>query len=520
MRNWQFVSTRNMAIKSKMKLRSLASFEKKLLSQSLEGCRNGVAFGAQYSTSSEEWSDDATLLTVKDCRLTPELLTNSLKNLVSQHVELRTTINDNLEFDLLTKIKVDDVINIIQFESIKDELVNCHSGAPPYLLRHIFNKDKFMPGSGRPLWSLYVIDESLVIFHGQDTIFDIFSAAEFHKLLLTEINKLIASKTKLEKLDFLLKPGQITETKVHIPKSMYDNPKLHLPAMDPDLFNLQTQSFFKTIYFNAVKKPIDFFNFVGSSNNNLKITGLKQSSYFESFDLNSSLCGTTVFGSVSNARFQYLNSLVKKEEISFRSFICGITMLCLKPMVKHYNGAITFSMPINLRNEVDDSRNFGLFYKDVRVECPLSLINDDNVPKDVKSSSPEDAEQLLEYQFKQITIYVSNILEQSSKRFAKTGFNDNDIRRMKLENDVDRGVDSKIIQIYDASEVFLGVEPDKVNQQSFSITSSNFTKSLSLTDLMSVSYTYCKGNGLNICIHYPDGYNMESFVECFQTFIE
>ncbi|CCK70536.1 Pbi1p KNAG_0E02770 [Huiozyma naganishii CBS 8797] len=502
-------------------VRALSSFEKKLLLQSVDGLKNGTTFGAEYSTFKEGWSDEeATLLTVKDSRLCLGLLTKALENLIKKHIELFLTINEQFEFEVLKKIKTSDVISTIQFDSFKDEKINCQLGAPPYLLRHIFNHDRFVPGSGKPLWKLYLLDDSLAFFHGQDCLFDVFSTANFHRLLLKEVNLLSSRPQKWKKLDYVFKfgPDSMSEVK-QLPKSIYDNPKLYIPTLNPDLFNLQTQSFFKSIYVNTVKKPIEFLTNTDVSflslNSNMK--------YNDILDINSKLCGNTVFGCVSNERFKYLNTIINQEGLCLKSFIVGIAMLCLKPMVKNLSGTVTFSIPVDLRSFVDEPRDFGLYYKDIRVECPLSLIDDDKSKDCMKGASVSEEdfdEKLMEYQFKNITGFVRNHLEQRLTRFSKTGFNDDDIRRMKFDDKNTLGGSSNngtFIQIYDTSLINVNEfgEPN-----SFMIRACNLTKSLNSEELMSLSYTYCEENGLNICIHYPENYKMESFVECFQSFLE
>lgn len=501
-----------------MSFRSLSSVEKKVLSQSLEGHRNGVVFGAMYSTTPEEWSDDATLLTYKDSRLNVSLLSRALAKLISEHVELYTTITEGLEFAPAKEIKADDVINTITFDSYKDELVNCRFGAPPYLLRHIFNQTIFQPGSGNVLWELFVVDETLVIFHGHDVLFDVFSAANFHKLFLETLNSIPKKGKELStifKLDRAVLP--------RFPKSIYDSAKLRLPAKAADLFNLQTQSFFKAIYVNALKKPFNYLN----SNPPQQLKEFR-ARYADILRTDNNLCGTTIFGNIPPERLERLNCLFKQQDICLKSFFCGMTMLCLKPIVRNFTGTITFCIPADLRSSLEDSSEFGMFYKDIRVECPLSLIDDQNFSgltvyngydsSNVKLSEkdPKYREQLLEYQFKKVTDHVGTILRQRMKTWEKFGFNDDDIKRMRFSHE-EKNNNTKLIQINDLSDIKIGA--DNVLDGKFHVRELNVTQSLRPGQLMSLSYTHSE-KGLNICIHYPDSYNMESFIECFQSFIE
>lgn len=502
-----------------MSFRSLCNVERKVLSQTLEGYRNGVVFGGMYSSTSEEWSDDATLLTFKDFRLNAALLSRALHKLISEHVELYTTINERLDFAPVKEIKLTDVVKEITFDSYKDEVINCRFGAPPYLIRHIFNQTSFQPGSGDVLWNLYVVDETLVIFHGHDVLFDVFSAANFHKLFLETLNTLPKGG---EELTPIFRFDATSHPKFR--RSIFDNAKLHLPAMAADLLNLQTQSFFKSIYFNAVKKPLEYLN----SNRHQQLKECK-TRYSDILRTDNNLCGTTIFGNIAPDRFNHLCSIVSEQNICLRSFICGITMICLKPMVRTFNASITFVVPINLRASIEDSSDFGLYYKNVRVECPLSLIDDkvfqgltvyngyDSRSVKPKVSDPRYREQLLEFQFKQITNHIASVLKQRLRTWERSDFNDDDIKRMRFTLE-EKTVNTKLIQINDVSDIsFL---PASKENGGFKVRELNVTRSLSPNLFMSLSYTHSEDNGLNICIHYPDRYNMESFVECFQSFVE
>ncbi|XDT02242.1 Alcohol acetyltransferase [Nakaseomyces glabratus] len=531
--------------------RSLSSYERKLLSEILENNKNGTVFGASYifddSVTADEhiWDDDndtlaATRVESRSTKkpalsLTLPLVTRALKSLIEKNPEMYTTVNDLLEFAPLKEIRTPDVISVVTFDNEKDEKVNCHSGGPPpYLIRHILKNDVFQPGSNKPLWNLYLIDESQLVFHCQDILFDIFSAANFHKLFLKELIAVCRPQQSYEKpLEYLFQLQKSFENNYSVPKSIYDNLKLHLPATRPELLNLQTQSFFKSIFCNAVKKPLDFIQMPitsitnSSSNSDNSTTIISQEGnqlklfrtrYTNILTSATSNCGHTIFGSVSNERFNYLNSVVKNEKICLRSFIAAITMLCLKPMVKSFNGTLIFSMPMNLRDSMNEKRDFGLVYKDIRVECPLSMIDDKqcSVPG-LNESDPEYNEKLLEIQFQQIATYVTESIEQRMSTWKKYGYNDNDMKRMKFTKyDEKFAPNTRLIKINDVSEVSF----DDNDIRFPHIKSPGFTTSLSQNTLMSLSYTHCEEDGLNICIHYPDGYNMENFVDCFESFME
>lgn len=530
--------------------RPLSSYEKKLLAQILENNKNGTVFGASYifendaSITTTEWVDDSATLAATRSNsqvskrgaksLTLPLVTRTLKNLIQKYPELYTTVSNNLDFEPLKSIRTPDVLSVVTFDNEKDEKVNCHSGGPPpYLIRHILKNDGFQPGSERPLWNLYLIDESQLVFHSQDILFDVFSAAKFHQLFLKELVDVTNKSEELEKpLEFLFQLDNQTAKNYNLPKSIYDSLKLHFPATKPELLNLQTQSFFKSFFFNAVKKPLDFIQLpmtshTGSSNEDESTTFISQEGnqlklfrtrYTNILTSATSNCGNTIFGSVPNERFNYLNSVVQQEKICLRSFIAAITMLCLKPMIKSFNGTLIFSMPMNLRDSIPGASEFGLIYKDIRVECPLSMIDDSLFgPAPNNSENSDYNEKLLEHQFKQIATHVTESIHQRMSSWKKYGYNDSDMKRMKFDNyDEKMSRNTRLIKINDVSQISF----DENNAKFPHIKSPGFTTSLSPNCLMSLSYTHCEEDGLNICIHYPDGYNMETFVDCFQSFIE
>ncbi|CCE65596.1 hypothetical protein TPHA_0M00180 [Tetrapisispora phaffii CBS 4417] len=502
-----------------MPFRALGGYEKKVLAQTIEGRRNGVVFSSQitFNKKSDEFADDnATLYTgrsVNEVSL-KSVLCAALQNIICNHVELYTTINDRLYFTPVLQIETNDVIKTISYDKSKDKAL-MKDQISDKLLRHIFNKCDFKPNNGKPLWQFSIANDSTMIFHGHDVLFDIFSTANFEKYLLKEMNDVLNSNQKLKTVKTLFK-FDAERSLTNYPRSIYENPKLHLPALTSDLLNLQTQSFFKTIYQNTLKKPIDLITSANSNNNN-------QLSEYRTRNTDilsgaNSLCGRTVLGEISLERYQHLKMLVEQENISLRSFISAITMVCLKPIVKNFDGSIIFSIPVNLRSLIADSSDFGLFYKNIKVECPLELINDEKYYTNPEVLHSMQNNSLLEIQFERISRHVSDVISQRMKAWEKFGFNDDDIKRMKFSNDEKTGI-APIIQINDVTEISFDFGNDNISY-SFSVNNLNFTKSLSCNEFMSLFYSHNAQGGLNICIHYPDGYNMEAFVECFQSFIE
>ncbi|CCE64850.1 hypothetical protein TPHA_0J00260 [Tetrapisispora phaffii CBS 4417] len=511
-----------------MPFRPLASYERNVLIESYENQTNGTIFSAKYTdmqTNSTINDDAATLLTQNEENNMFSRFINALATVITENPELYTTINTKLEFEPITEIKTDDVISSIKFNSTKDEFVNCKNGAPPYLLRHIFNKDKFVPGSGKPLWNLYIVDDSIVIFHGQDVLFDIYSAASFHRKFFAALEGATPTSEKLTTI-FRLSDLSKSALTYPFPKSIYDSPLLMLPAKTIDLVSLQTRFFLKSVVSKTIVKPLNIIMF-----NDEPMKSFTNSDPMDILEKTSSLCGTTVFGNISNERFDYLQSIAEEENVCTKSLVCGITMLCLKPLIKDFSSNITFSIAMNLRDSIEESTEFGLFYKNVRIEVPLSFI-DDNVFKlktsyngydasnsNIKETNPNYEEQLIAYQFNQIATFISRNLKQRMRAWRRNGFNDDDIKMMKFGSK-DKNTSAKIIQINDISDLSFCPMNKNGELNSVSLKDLSFTHSLVPDQFMSLSYTHCKSTGSNICIHFPEVYDLELFVEKFQNFID
>ncbi|CCH58512.1 hypothetical protein TBLA_0A07220 [Henningerozyma blattae CBS 6284] len=497
-------------------LRPLSSVEKRFLGNSLESeTRHGSVCSGKWVSNSLDISDDATLLSSKDKPLTISLVSRALKILISNHIEMFTTINKNSEFQLLDKINTSDVLHSICFENKKDELVNCHSGAPPYLINYIFSLPYFQPDSKKPLWQLFIVNSSLVVFYGDDTLFDIFAVANFIKLLFEIINSLPYENKEIQD-DIIFKLPNIRNiSKINFPKSIYDNPMLHLPATKPELFNLQTQSFFKSIYLNTFKKSFDYLNFTQQTPIILARNHNISKNYNEILHLNSIVKSELVTGNVSMERYLQLLKLIDAEKIDLKSFFCSIIIMCLKFMITCFDGSIIFKIPYNLRSmqnlrdkenhnsssgPEDSANELGIIYKDIYVEVPLKLI---------EKIGNED---VVEEQFKIVCNYINESIQKRIKAWEKNGFNDDDIKRMKF------GYEQvgNIIEVNDLTSLDLSCSKDSL----FHIEDLSLTRNLKKNQILSLSFASNNYNGLNLCINYSTEYKMKDFIDCFQSFME
>lgn len=459
-----------------------------------------------------------------------EILLKAIKNLINKHIELALAISGKGDWYILKEIKFNQIISTIQFDNLKDEEINCHLGAPPYLLRHIFNQNVFQIGT--PLWKIFILDNSMIYFHGQAPLFDIYSCANFHNLLLIELNQLIQKRNnedvlnqgkhmehgkkrkknqeKIKKDDLIWKISPQIDWQT-FPRSIFDNSPLYIPnctrsnffKMD---FTIEKESFIKSIYFNTMKKPLDFLI---NTNNNLPKKLIKVEKYGDLLDSGSELCGRPVFGTISIERFNYLNDFVTENKINFKSLIVGLIMLCLKPSIKDFNGKpLVFSIRTNLRHLIKNSRDLGLYYKDIRISVPLSLLDNDTY-KHIDSSDVDYNEKMNEEQFNFITRHVNDYINERIEQYELDGPVDYDLHTMKKQFDP-----TNYIQINDLSQIGIA------NNLPYKINNFNFTTSLNIYETMSISYTLCGQNGLNVCVHHPENNNFDSFLQNFQQFLE
>ena len=242
--------------------------------------------------------------------------------------------------------------------------------------------------------------------------------------------------------------------------------------------------------------------------------------YLNPMGIHRSLCGNTIFGTISSCRFNELTEKATREQISLKSLICGLIMMSLKPTLNDFSKNMVFSIRVNLRDDVSKSKTFGLYYRDIIIECPLSLIDDraiqfsgyrDHVG--ITAQELETYEKVYEQQFKDVTTYIQNVMNE------KIGYwkTDNDIKMMKMMDDMHQSKD-EIIQINDLTEI--DINENLSQNDPYCVKSSSMVTSLSKKEMFSVSYTHCEASGLTISIHIPKMRSMESFVENFQAFLD
>ncbi|EDO18409.1 hypothetical protein Kpol_1032p1 [Vanderwaltozyma polyspora DSM 70294] len=221
-----------------------------------------------------------------------------------------------------------------------------------------------------------------------------------------------------------------------------------------------------------------------------------------------------LFGTIAAERFNRLKALIRKGRICLRSVICGIVMLCTKPNIQNFDGNIRFSIGVDMKPIVDDSSQFGILKKNIIVDCPLKLIDDKHY-KDTDSESIKNGD-ILEIQFRKVTDFVteelSNKLQSMAKHFKRNNcpFNFSSINSQIS--------DSKVIQINDLTDIpFTTTEQ---NPNGYSFHDLKVTEGLSPNESMSLSYITNSNSAMSISIHYTETKYMDSFVECFRTFIE
>lgn len=507
-----------------MATRNLSEIERWFAEETFQSKRNGIISASIYTCREEEEmlkDDTATLSSVKTVRLAGgekcTLIKLALKYLIQENVILQLTLNSEAKLQSLEKICTKDVLTKLDFPSLVDEKIECYHSLPLPLLKEIFNNEPFLVN--KPLWRLFIIDENMLIFHGNETIFDAFSMMNIQRAMQVAINKakhdLINVTGNIEDIETLFINRNYSNLK--IPKSVYDSGKLFIPSIGRDILNSQTQFFFKKIYTDGIKKSIDILR--GSQpTNQLQIHNL--------YNQYSDLCGNSVFGNIPTEKYNRLKSFLYNEDISLKSFIATIVMMCLDVSKSSEQSDILFQFPHNLRKDSKAELDL-LNFKNILVKCPVSYVTTKNFldfdfyngydPKNVRFplEDPEFKEKLLDFNFEQISrLFESNIRARVNAS-NRSGLNDDDIKRMKMTASNTYLID-KVIEINDLSEESLEIP----KESNYILKDAFFVKSSNPHAFLTVSLTSTKMNGLNITLTYPEGYDMDEFILKFEDTID
>ncbi|CAR22280.1 hypothetical protein ACU8KH_01585 [Lachancea thermotolerans] len=503
--------------------RNLTPTEKTILCETATGVKNGVLFSATYYKNfpNKDLSDNETLRSDMNQRLSDSMIWKALLKVIKEHAELRCAVSRNLEFEPVDKIDFEDVVRKIEFDCYADEQVNCYNGVPPYLLRHIFDKCHFTLGQKQPLWQLFVIDGTMVVFHGHDVLFDTFAAANFHKLFLQALNSLSESCTSPRPV---FKGGKILPT---LPRALFQKQEPQAASSITDAFYSQSQAILRSLYNLAIKKPLRFIE-----SGRIEHSTEQHSGTPEPLNYPNHLCGTVVFGTISTPRFKILKGILNDHKISMKTFIISATLFCLQPVLDSSEDKITFSLPINLRDLIPWSSPLGIYHRNVLIECPLGTAGrNSNCSAGSYVSNPEllegmtlsDANQTNADQadpeslFERTVTHVSNELKKALQDLETGKFKDMDMMKMEQEAKFYAAASgSKIIEINDLSEIDLS----NVNPSQYVVEDICATKSRCNNTFMSISYSFSSTCGLNLGIHYSEDCEMNYFVESFEAFLE
>ncbi|CUS21744.1 LAQU0S03e09758g1_1 [Lachancea quebecensis] len=503
--------------------RSLTPNEKTILCETATGVKNGVLFSATYykNSSNKSFNDNETLRSNKNQRLSDSVIWKALLKVIKEHAELRCAITTNLEFEPVDKIDFEDVVRKVEFDCYADEQVNCYNGVPPYLLRHIFDKCHFTLGQKQPLWQLFVIDGTMVVFHGHDVLFDAFAAANFHKLFLQALNSLSESCSS-PRLAF--KNGKILPT---LPRSLFQKQEFPTASSVTEAFYSQSQAILRSLYNLAIKKPLRFIE-----SGRLEHSTEQRSDKSGPMSYPVQLCGTVVFGTISTPRFKKLKGILDDQKISMNTFIISATLFCLQPVLNSSENKITFCLPINLRGLIPWSSPLGIYHRNILIECPLGTTSRSNKGSagsyisnpellegmtlsdaDLTNTDQSDPESI----FERTATHVSNELRTALQELETGKFSDMDLVKMEQEARFHAAASgSKVVEINDLSEINLS----SVKSSQYVVEDICATKSRCNNTFMSISYSFSSACGLNLGIHYSEDCEMNYFVESFEAFLD
>lgn len=509
-----------------MAIRSLSEVEKFFALETLQCKRNGIISASVYTCKEEEdmlRDETATLSSLKSVRVAGgskcTLIKKALKILISENEALQVCITEELKFATLKEISLNDVLTKLDFENLIDEKIGCYHSLPLPLLKEIFNKFTF--DIGKPLWKVYLVDENMIIFHGNESLFDDFSMMILQNKMQNCIRR--AKKQMLKNLDtddFSVLFRESKNSVPTFPKSIYDSGKLFIPSVGRDIFNSQAQFFFKKVFKDAIKKPIEFLS--GNS-----IMPPVHGHFLNKYN---DLSGNSIFGNLDPQQYSKLKQFLEKENLSLKSFIATLTMMCLdvngstSAGPQSDNKEMIFQFPFNLRDKNSNKKLETLEFKNITVKCPLKYATDRNFleydfyngydPKNVRFplDDPDFREKLLDFNFEQISELFESQLNSRIKAWQRSGLNDDDFKRMKMMASNNFVLD-KAIEINDLTEFNLEVE----DKSSYMLKDLFFVKSANPQNFISIALTATALNGLNITISYPDGYDLDDFVMNFES---
>ncbi|KAL6929518.1 hypothetical protein ACO0SA_000921 [Hanseniaspora valbyensis] len=509
-----------------MSLRNLSEVERIFALETFQCKRNGIISASVYTCKEEEdmlKDETATLSTIKSVRVAGgekcSLIKQALTLLISENSALQVCINEELKFCVLDKINVKDVLTKLDFENLVDEKISCYHSLPLPMLKEIFNKFTF--DFGKPLWRVYLVDENMIIFHGNECLFDDFSMMMLQSKMQDCIKRVrLQQDCDLNKdVEVLFKLDKNKD--LNFPKSIYDSGKLFIPSIGREIFNSQAQFFFQKIYKDTIKKPLDFLT--GSS----MLSHAHDGHFLNKYN---DLCGNSIFGNLTPEQYTKLKCFLDKENLTLKSFIATLTMISLdfdssKNKEKCAdNKDLIFQFPFNLRDKASNDKLETLNFKNITIKCPLKYATDKNFlehdfyngydPKNIRFSidDPDFKEKLMDFNFDQISQLIESQLNTRIKAWQKSGLNDDDFKRMKMMASKNFTLD-KCIEINDLTDFKLEV-PDK---SSYLLKDLFFIKSANPQTFISISLTATEISGLNLAISYPEGYDLDDFVMNFET---
>lgn len=480
-----------------MTFRKLTISEKNLLKhESISVSKNGTVIS--FKCVEENSDNDITIIL-------PSLVSQSLKKLIPEIPELFTTINDNYQFIPIDSISCNDVISIISFDNENDAIVNCHFGAPTYLIDHIYfsSMNDILPGKKTPFWKLFIV-KNQIIFYGHEILFDIFKAKRIVLRLAKIIRNLFGtfdetSNNYSNQLLFDLVKRCPRYSKYYL------NPTYASQIYPREIVNKSnyslTQIFFKSIHekedlrkISMKKKNNDYDNLLlNLKRNRIEYNEiiLNEKSKIKDFEI--------VTGNVTLSRYNHLLKILKNENTSLKAFMCSVIMICLKSIFIRFDSNIIFKIIVDFAKEGINSASEKQY---ITVEVPLALIEE------------HGDEEIIGKQFQVINKFINKEIQKK----LKLVFLNNDIEEVlpNFENELQKN----IIEINDLTDNEISDNINNLNTDSLHFEELCFTKNLKPNHLLSLLFASNDYTGLNICINHYKNYKMKDFVDCFQSFME
>ncbi|SCU80174.1 LAFA_0B07910g1_1 [Lachancea sp. 'fantastica'] len=489
------------------RMKGFAGINKKnVIFDTTNGLQNGVVFAATYEDASlSAASEQGVKNSSKSGQgLTQNKIQIALAKVIDNYAELRTTVNSDMQFELLDCVPYDDVVLNVQLECFNDKHLDCHGGIPPYILRQILSNNTW--STGKPLWKLLLVRDKMLIFHGHDALFDSYTAANFHKLFLNALNSSEESPSKVSK--FI---SQYGAKLTHLQKSCFN--RQPAPVCSPELCSCYDGTSSAAEGCNSFFRAKPSFSLEHEQYDRVMMPSAALYNNARPVPL----CGKVVFGIVDTTRLSVLQSYVKDSATTLQMFLAAATIFSLENANFKHLANLSFAIPMCPRNSKVKASEGGFSPNNVFLNFPFSDNNDESLKisdhklEDLDGATLKDQAFANEQsdkglRFEALLSAVSKKMKDAKRVLDNTRNEDLNHRK---------STKTPVVEIIDlTSHTFPKSEKDQ-----YFIQDAYAARSRKTDVFMSIHFCLAS-SGLTVSIHYPEESSMDVFVEHFESLME